>query len=156
MATVAESLFGVTPESLQRQRQQQLRQEAMDFASISDPSNKLTSLSIKVLVILLVVQVVCQVVRQNKNTQNQLMLLLDVSVVLFIISINIIMFLLFNFSISKLTLFQILFLIRKQTKQISTHYIFSFFFKYINIKLLNLSDLKISKKMRTIKKEISF
>ena len=37
MATVAESLFGVTPESLQRQRQQQLRQEAMDFASISDP-----------------------------------------------------------------------------------------------------------------------
>lgn len=37
MATVAESLFGVTPESLQRQRQQQLRQEAMDFASIADP-----------------------------------------------------------------------------------------------------------------------
>ncbi len=37
MATVAESLFGVTPESLQRQRQQQLRQEAMDFVSISDP-----------------------------------------------------------------------------------------------------------------------
>lgn len=37
MATVAESLFGVTPESLQRQRQQQLRQEAMDYATISDP-----------------------------------------------------------------------------------------------------------------------
>lgn len=37
MATIAESLFGVTPESLQRQRQQQLRQEAMDFASIADP-----------------------------------------------------------------------------------------------------------------------
>lgn len=37
MATIAESLFGVTPESLQRQRQQQLRQEAMDFASLSDP-----------------------------------------------------------------------------------------------------------------------
>lgn len=37
MATVAESLFGVTPESLQRQRQQQLRQEAMDYASIADP-----------------------------------------------------------------------------------------------------------------------
>lgn len=37
MATVAESLFGMTPESLQRQRQQQLRQEAMDYASIADP-----------------------------------------------------------------------------------------------------------------------
>lgn len=37
MATVAESLFGISPESLQRSRQQQLRQEAMDYASIADP-----------------------------------------------------------------------------------------------------------------------